>query len=1050
MLGACFAWCVTIPESAGPPSAGRERWAARPRSTLAVPAGEVWSVAWGELRGRAVLASCGSGGIVRLWDPERAQELPALPGVTREVFTVAWGDLFGRPVLAGGAGNGTVRLWDPQLERELPPLVGGGDGGTSSVRALAWGRLARRPALASGEATVVRLWDPDRAQELGTLPEGSWDLAWGELGDGRPVLATCLDGAVRLWDPEQRQELARLTGHSGSVFALAWGRLDERPVLASGGDDGTVRLWDPADGRQVALLRGDGGTVHALAWAQLGGQPVLASTDDSRVWLWDPERGRQLTGLTGHSSVVMTLAWGQLDQRPVLVTGGGSDKTVRVWDPVIERFEDRLPGYRADDPGDPDRLGRDGDAAALAEMITARSARPPLAIGLFGNWGEGKTHFLRQIADHVDRLATTAKSDPDDRLTYSAVRQIRFNAWHYAETDLWASLVAELFSQMAEGPDDRGEEERRQSRLAAELAARRQLPERLRAAQERQQALRAELEKSSGRPWTLPLRLDPRQRAQLTALAGDQPEQLYQDMREAASGIGGTARLAWQVAAAAARRPWFWLGLLLAAAAIALGLVTAVPLGRSLGAAAGLVTLLGTTAGTVRRSVTEIKDRAGPVVEQVQRYAENRRRRLQTALEVATAQVDALQAELQALTPTGQLTALIERRGGRDSPYRAQLGLMTQIREDFEQMATLLAASPLQPPAKPDLDAVGDELPQIDRIVVYIDDLDRCPPERVVQVLEAVQLLLAVPLFVVVVAVDPRWLLRSLTIHYQELWAGPPDAADQAGWESTPMQYLEKIFQIPFTLPPVDHAGYVSLVDALTAPGPRADRPDPGEAVTTGAESPSPAASAPSPGASSPAQAPPPLPAVPVVQRFDPLALTDDERRLITLLGPQLITTPRSIKRLVNSYGLLNALRGSRHETDLAEAVHAATGGTYRPYRAAIVLLGVLIAFPDLSPVFFRLLYENGAGTWPQFLKRICPEHHNGVWGSELLDALAGQADALRWRRLIGMLERLTVDAAAAALPLPEPLEAWVEWVVPVGRLSFETGHSVINLSSPE
>ncbi len=42
-------------------------------------------------------------------------------------------------------------------------------------------------------------------------------------------------------------------------------------------------------------------------------------------------------------------------------------------------------------------------------------------------------------------------------------------------------------------------------------------------------------------------------------------------------------------------------------------------------------------------------------------------------------------------------------------------------------------------------------LPRIDRIVLYIDDLDRCPEVKVVEVLQAVHLLLAYPLFVVVV-----------------------------------------------------------------------------------------------------------------------------------------------------------------------------------------------------------------------------------------------------------------------------------------------------------
>ena len=220
------------------------------------------------------------------------------------------------------------------------------------------------------------------------------------------------------------------------------------------------------------------------------------------------------------------------------------------------------------------------------------------------------------------------------------------------------------------------------------------------------------------------------------------------------------------------------------------------------------------------------------------------------------------------------------------------------------------------------MDAVGDELPRIDRIVVYIDDLDRCPPDRVVQVLEAVQLLLAVPLFVVVVAVDPRWLLRSLTVHYREIFetAGPAAASQEGSWGSTPMQYLEKIFQIPFTLPPVDHTGYTTMVDALTAPAPRPDRsvPGPDDDRSGSLAPPAPATADTGPTAAAAARArPQPLPAVPVVERFDPLALTDDERRLIALLGPPLVTTPRSIKRLVNSYGLLNALRGSQHEQDL-------------------------------------------------------------------------------------------------------------------------------------
>ncbi|MFD1052515.1 P-loop NTPase fold protein, partial [Kibdelosporangium lantanae] len=50
----------------------------------------------------------------------------------------------------------------------------------------------------------------------------------------------------------------------------------------------------------------------------------------------------------------------------------------------------------------------------------------------------------------------------------------------------------------------------------------------------------------------------------------------------------------------------------------------------------------------------------------------------------------------------------------------------------------------------------------------YIDERDRCPTPVVIKVLEAVHLLLAFPLFVVVVAVDATWLTSSLRDHFRQ------------------------------------------------------------------------------------------------------------------------------------------------------------------------------------------------------------------------------------------------------------------------------------------
>jgi hypothetical protein len=62
-----------------------------------------------------------------------------------------------------------------------------------------------------------------------------------------------------------------------------------------------------------------------------------------------------------------------------------------------------------------------------------------------------------------------------------------------------------------------------------------------------------------------------------------------------------------------------------------------------------------------------------------------------------------------------------------------------------------------------------------------------------VEVLQAVHLLLAYPLFVVVVAVDPRWLLHSLQQTYGAFRRnGKRRIEAREMWRTTPQNYLER------------------------------------------------------------------------------------------------------------------------------------------------------------------------------------------------------------------------------------------------------------------
>jgi KAP family P-loop domain len=93
--------------------------------------------------------------------------------------------------------------------------------------------------------------------------------------------------------------------------------------------------------------------------------------------------------------------------------------------------------------GHPDRLGVDEDARALAALVASRQLEPPLAIGLYGEWGSGKTFFMKRVQSYIEKLGESAAE-----VFYSGVAPIWFSAWQYAEGNLWASLLHHIFASL--------------------------------------------------------------------------------------------------------------------------------------------------------------------------------------------------------------------------------------------------------------------------------------------------------------------------------------------------------------------------------------------------------------------------------------------------------------------------------------------------------------------------------------------------------------------------------------------------------------------------
>lgn len=90
-----------------------------------------------------------------------------------------------------------------------------------------------------------------------------------------------------------------------------------------------------------------------------------------------------------------------------------------------------------------------------------------------------------------------------------------------------------------------------------------------------------------------------------------------------------------------------------------------------------------------------------------------------------------------------------------------------------------------------DLERVVTEKNDDKKIVVFIDDLDRCSLENVLEVLDTLKLFLGIKNFIFVIAVDMSKIKLDWSYKY-----GKIDEFAEAG-----LKYLEKIFQIEKTIP---------------------------------------------------------------------------------------------------------------------------------------------------------------------------------------------------------------------------------------------------------
>ncbi|HEV3084651.1 MAG TPA: sigma-70 family RNA polymerase sigma factor [Gemmataceae bacterium] len=319
------------------------------------------------------LASAGSDGLVRLWNPETGEERRRFQAPREYGFQ--WDRLAcvalspdGRMLAAGGI-NQNIILWNVADGKQLGRLRA--DGPIARLVFSADGRL-----LASGHWLDAQVWDLSTNKLLHRLAnhaEGFQRSSTTDVvtvafaADGKTLFVGHPDGTLCSWDATNGKLLRRVQAHEGTMQSLALSR--DGKYLATGGRNKTARLWEASTGRLLHTLQAHQHYVQAVAFHPDGKTLATGGLDgDVKYWnietgelrkmfkasqnvgvesltfspdgktlasaglavrLWESESGRPRFNLEGHIGATNALAFTP-DCRTIVT--GGDDGTIKLWD----------------------------------------------------------------------------------------------------------------------------------------------------------------------------------------------------------------------------------------------------------------------------------------------------------------------------------------------------------------------------------------------------------------------------------------------------------------------------------------------------------------------------------------------------------------------------------------------------------------------------------------------------------------------------------------------------------------------------------------------
>ncbi|MCE3227541.1 MAG: family P-loop domain protein [Bacteroidetes bacterium] len=495
-----------------------------------------------------------------------------------------------------------------------------------------------------------------------------------------------------------------------------------------------------------------------------------------------------------------------------------------------------------------DQLNVTNDIKAFASLLAFRNATPPIAIGLFGNWGSGKSYFMNHIRKEIGEIKNPENSNEYcDRIVH-----VEFNAWHFRDANLWASLVNKIFTELSlflKKGENKEDIESFYKKLASVKEDIKEVDVELKKVETAKSKIDSELLEIKRKKEETKIRLsiahirnlfsavlkDSDVKGNLDVIHKDLDLKLGNSIEEIRDNLEkfNTAeqKMKSGFKIINQRGPLFILfGCFIISATFIVPYLyslvqqevgtlqkTLIAITTFLTSAVVTFTPVFTRVNKYYNKLKEIADNWDQLREANRNIKGPEEERLLAELEITSkkektltlekAEKDAiatkLETELRDIKSGKKLAEFIQNKDN-NSRYKNKLGIISWVREDFDELNNLIRRQDIATKLNTNNGSDIKEELKIDRIILYIDDLDRCPEMRVVEVLEAVHLLLSFELFGVVVGVDPRWVSHSLKFKYKDLFSDGTKPEENKHFAASTYDYLEKIFQIPFALLPIE------------------------------------------------------------------------------------------------------------------------------------------------------------------------------------------------------------------------------------------------------